>query len=72
MINAIELARAAKNEDEAQKEKEKSKSFAYKLFRELCKFITCNRSLFIFSEENFVRRFACRIIAWGYPFFKYI
>lgn len=68
MINAIELARAAKSEDEAQKEKEKSKPFLYKLLRELWKFITCNRSLFIFSEENFVRRFACKIIAWGYPF----
>jgi hypothetical protein len=67
MINAIELARAAKNEDEAQKEKEKTKPFIYKVFREIWNFVTCNRSLFIFSEENFVRRFACRFIAWG-PF----
>ena len=26
------------------------------------------RSLFIFSEENFIRKYAKRIIEWGYPF----
>jgi hypothetical protein len=26
------------------------------------------RSLFIFSEENFVRKYAKIIIEWGYPF----
>ena len=25
--------------------------------------------LFIFSEENFIRRYAKMIIEWGYPFF---
>ncbi|KAL8602087.1 hypothetical protein ACOMHN_007357 [Nucella lapillus] len=27
------------------------------------------RSLFIFSEENFIRKYAKIIIEWGYPFF---
>lgn len=26
-----------------------------------------NRSLFIFSEENFIRKYAKIIIEWGYP-----
>ena len=26
------------------------------------------RSLFIFSEENFIRKYAKLIIEWGYPF----
>ena len=26
------------------------------------------RSLFIFSEENFIRKYARLIIEWGYPF----
>lgn len=26
------------------------------------------RSLFIFSEENFIRKYAKIIIEWGYPF----
>ncbi|KAK0065728.1 voltage-dependent calcium channel type A subunit alpha-1, partial [Biomphalaria pfeifferi] len=28
------------------------------------------RSLFIFSEENFIRKYAKIIIEWGYPFAK--
>ncbi|KAH3796843.1 hypothetical protein DPMN_150418 [Dreissena polymorpha] len=28
------------------------------------------RSLFIFSEENFIRKYAKIIIEWGYPFFS--
>ncbi|XP_041369497.1 voltage-dependent calcium channel type A subunit alpha-1-like [Gigantopelta aegis] len=30
--------------------------------------ITANRSLFIFSEDNFIRKYAKIIIEWGYPF----
>ena len=29
---------------------------------------TSNRSLFVFSEHNFVRKYAKIIIEWGYPF----
>lgn len=29
---------------------------------------TATRSLFIFSEENFIRKYAKIIIEWGYPF----
>jgi hypothetical protein len=28
-----------------------------------------NRPLFIFSEENFIRKYARMIIEWGYPFY---
>lgn len=28
-----------------------------------------SRSLFIFSEENFIRKYAKIIIEWGYPFY---
>ncbi len=31
---------------------------------------TNTRSLFIFSEENFIRKYARLIIEWGYPFLK--
>lgn len=30
-----------------------------------------NRSLFIFSEDNLIRKYAKMIIEWGYPFSKY-
>ena len=30
------------------------------------------RSLFIFSEENFIRKYAKIIIEWGYPFSVFI
>jgi hypothetical protein len=37
--------------------------------RNLCKLPYKNkRSLFIFSEENIVRKYARMIIEWGYPF----
>ena len=32
---------------------------------------TCNRSLFIFNEGNFIRKSAQTIIEWGYPSNKY-
>ena len=31
--------------------------------------LLANRSLFIFSEENFIRKYAKIIIEWGYPLF---
>lgn len=33
---------------------------------------TNNRSLFIFGEDNFVRKYAQMIIEWGYPFDAFI
>ncbi|KAI5097826.1 voltage-dependent P/Q-type calcium channel subunit alpha-1A isoform X24 [Silurus meridionalis] len=30
--------------------------------------LTVNRSLFIFSEDNFVRKYAKKITEWPYPF----
>lgn len=30
-----------------------------------------SRSLFVFGEENFVRKYARMIIEWGYPFTNY-
>ncbi|XP_071062497.1 voltage-dependent R-type calcium channel subunit alpha-1E-like [Pseudochaenichthys georgianus] len=32
--------------------------------------LTVNRSLFIFAEDNFIRRTARRFIEWPYPFIK--
>ena len=29
-------------------------------------------SLYIFSEDNFIRRYAKMIIEWGYPFFSFL
>ncbi|KAJ7989674.1 hypothetical protein DPEC_G00306990 [Dallia pectoralis] len=33
---------------------------------------TVNRSLFIFSEDNFVRKYAKKITEWPYPFHNFI
>lgn len=32
--------------------------------------LTVNRSLFIFAEDNIIRKYARRIIEWPYPSFK--
>ncbi|KAJ8283251.1 hypothetical protein COCON_G00021010 [Conger conger] len=32
--------------------------------------LTVNRSLFLFSEDNVVRKYAKKITEWPYPFFK--
>lgn len=32
--------------------------------------LTVNRSLFIFAEDNIIRKYARRIIEWPYPFTK--
>lgn len=32
--------------------------------------LTVNRSLFIFAEDNIIRKYARRIIEWPYPYFK--
>ena len=34
-------------------------------------FVNNTRSLFIFSEQNFIRKYAKMIIEWGYPFLVY-
>ncbi|XP_074493285.1 voltage-dependent P/Q-type calcium channel subunit alpha-1A-like [Sebastes fasciatus] len=31
-------------------------------------FLTVNRSLFIFSEDNFIRKYAKKITEWPYPY----
>jgi len=36
--------------------------------RPSCRASLNERSLFIFSEENFIRKYAKIIIEWGYPF----
>ncbi|MED6231448.1 Voltage-dependent R-type calcium channel subunit alpha-1E [Ataeniobius toweri] len=32
--------------------------------------LTVNRSLFIFAEDNIIRKYARRIIEWPYPYIK--
>lgn len=73
MLNAVAIARAAALEDEqnaAEPEKETSK-LCMKMQR-VKKFLSLpgenTRSLFIFSEENIIRKYARIIIEWGYPF----
>ena len=34
--------------------------------------LTVNRSLFIFAEDNFIRKYARRVIEWPYPYAQYI
>lgn len=63
MFDAIELAKQAKKEEEEIKKK----PLIIKILKATWKFITCNRSLFLFSEDSFVRIFANRVIVWG-PF----
>ena len=72
MLNAVAIARAAALEDEqanAEAEKETSQ-FCLKMQR-IKKFLSLpgenTRSLFIFSEENIIRKYARIIIEWG-PF----
>ena len=72
MLNAVAIARAAALEDEqanVEAEKETSK-FCLKMQR-IKKFLSLpgenTRSLFIFSEENIIRKYARIIIEWG-PF----
>ena len=67
MIDAIALAKAAKDEDEFQQEQEKKKPFILKVLKAIWKFIICDRAFFILSRENFIRRFACWFCTWG-PF----
>lgn len=67
MIDAIALAKAAKDEDEFQQEQEKKKPFILKVLKAVWNFIICDRAFFILSRENFIRRFACWFCTWG-PF----
>lgn len=79
MLNAIAIARAAQLQDEDDLENENSvatitkyeNSFFYKVCCNIKRIISLpcqnNRSLFIFSEENIIRKYAKIIIEWG-PF----
>ena len=60
MFDAIALAKAAKKEEEETKKK----SIIIRFLKGLWNFITCNRALFLFSEDNFVRVLANKIIVW--------
>ena len=80
MLNAVAIARAAALEDgdqeggAAEQEKETSKFCMH--MQRVKKILSLpgenTRSLFIFSEENIIRKYARIIIEWGYPFTKYI
>jgi hypothetical protein len=75
MFDAIAIARLANIEngstDMTLNEKQNTQ---FRIFtKRLCGLLSLlgsnTRSLFIFSEENFIRRYAKMIIEWGYPFF---
>jgi hypothetical protein len=73
MLNAIAIARAAQMEggNIDENEPEKSKSMGCRIFRRIIKILKLpaenKRSLFIFSEQNVIRKYAQKIIEWG-PF----
>ena len=74
MLNAIAIARAAQMEGgnvDIEKEPEKNSTMICKLFRRFLKILKLpaenKRSLFIFSEQNIIRKYAQKIIEWG-PF----
>ncbi len=62
MLNAIQMAQDA--EANAEEEPVIPQTLAQKVGTQVWAFITCNRSLFLFSEENFVRILARKIIEW--------
>ncbi len=80
MFDAIAIARLANMEDgdengnltNGQGKQDKSNSKARIYIKRLCELLSIpgsnTRSMFIFSEENFIRRYARMIIEWGYPF----
>jgi hypothetical protein len=76
MLNAIAIARAAQLEGDTELGKEptseKNNSGICRFFRRVKRILKLpsenTRSLFIFSEENIVRKYAQLIIEWGYPF----
>ncbi len=61
MLDLIQLAKSKKEEENAAIANE---SVFHKLWRQFKSVLTCNRSLFIFSEDNFVRKLARKIIEW--------
>jgi hypothetical protein len=62
MLNAIQMAK--ENEEKEREERDKPDSVSVKIMHQIWAFITCNRALFLFSEENFVRILARKIIEW--------
>lgn len=72
MLNAVAIARAAALENEQNAEIEKqNQSMLARQMQKLKKLMSLpaenTRSLFIFSEENIIRKYARIIIEWG-PF----
>ena len=73
MLNAIAIARAAQMEggNIDENEQEKNKTAGWKILRRIIKILKLpaenKRSLFIFSEQNIIRKYAQKIIEWG-PF----
>lgn len=78
MLNAVAIARAAALEgggvDQDKEAGEKEQSALCMHMQRVKKLLSLpgqnTRSLFIFSEENIIRKYARIIIEWGYPFQK--
>ena len=64
------LAAEAAEEQAAQANEEQSslRKLAQRISNITPGFGNNTRSLFIFSEDNFIRKYAKMIIEWGYPF----
>ena len=73
MLNAIAIARAAQLQDDTElgKGDEKNNTSIQRFLNSFKRFMSLpaenTRSLFIFSEENIIRKYAKLIIEWG-PF----
>lgn len=60
MLNVIELAKFKKEEETAKI----NSSIIHRFWKQFKSLLTCNRALFIFSEDNFVRKLSRKIIEW--------
>ena len=71
MIDVIEMAKEAKLKEDVLAKKGQSK--LYMFYRNVVRILKMpgenTSSLFIFSEENIIRKYSRLMIEWGYPFF---
>ena len=65
MLNAIQMAQEANVHGGGEEDDTVlPETFSQMVGAKIWAFLTCNRALFLFSEENFVRIMARKIIEW--------
>ena len=81
MFDAITIARIAQLQNTEQNDNilsncDKASFFKRTYIDKISKILSLpsvnTRSLFIFSEENLIRKYAKMIIEWGYPFIEIV